>query len=124
MPTKRKWHLTRGGVTLAVLEPDGRQLVADYPCEESGYTLLPAFEEFRPLFEREVELLETDAEAENDEWLDIWERLKERGLFVESLDGRMRFDILWVHFRDGRAWWWPLYNSPATVLPAQEGRRA
>ena len=76
----------------------------------------PAFEELRPLFEREAELLEIDREPENTEWAEIWEELKAPGLFVESADGRQRFDILWIHFRNGRAWWWPLYNSPETVL--------
>jgi hypothetical protein len=77
---------------------------------------MPAFEPLRPLFEREAELLEVDSEPENSEWANIWERLLAPGMFVVAPDGRERIEILWIHFKDGRAWWFPLYNSPRTVL--------
>ena len=111
-----RWHLTRGGELLAVLKPVGGWKFADYPCIESTYEVTPAFEVVRALLEREVELLDVDREPENTEWAEIWEQLKEPGMFVESPDGRERLDILWIHFKDDRAWWWPLYNSPDTRL--------
>nr|CAA9239594.1 hypothetical protein AVDCRST_MAG63-1365 [uncultured Armatimonadetes bacterium] len=113
---RSEWRLTRGGEVLAVLRPDGRQLVTDYPCFEAEYETTDAFEPVRRLFEREAELLDVDSVPENDEWADIWEELQAPGLFVESPDGRERLDILWIHFKGGRAWWWPLYNSPQTRL--------
>jgi hypothetical protein len=124
---ERFWKLTRGGEVLAVLRPDGRALVPELDGQftiEAAYEPTPAFERLRHLFEREVELLEVDEDAENEEWLAIWEELAAPGLFVESADGLDRFDILWIHFKEGRAWWWPLYNSPRTLLrrgPAGSG---
>ena len=109
-------RLIRGGELLAVLRPDGRQIFSDYPAIEAIYETAPSFEPLRHLFEREAALLNVDSEPENDEWLTIWDRLRAPGMFVETPDGQARIDILWVHFKDGRAWWFPLYNSPRTVL--------
>ena len=112
-------QLTRGGEVLAFLHPDGRSLVPDLDGHltlEAAYSVTPAFEPVRHLFEREADLLDIDSEPENDEWLAIWDELKAPGLFVQSADGRERLDILWIHFKHGRAWWLPLYNSPRTVL--------
>ena len=111
-----EFRLTRGGELLAILRPDGQQLFTDYQAVEGAYETMPAFEPLRPLFEREAELLDVDSEPENNEWGNIWERLLAPGMFVETADGRERIEILWVHFKDGRAWWFPLYNSPQTVL--------
>lgn len=113
-----EWRLTRGGEMLAVLRPDGRSLVPELDGQftvEVAYATTPAFEAVRHHFEREVQLLDVDSGPENDEWAAIWEELKGPGLFVESADGRARFDILWIHFKHGRAWWWPLLNSPLTI---------
>jgi hypothetical protein len=107
---------------LAILHPDGRPSVPELDeldhqfTIEAAYTTTPAFESVRRLFEREAQLLDVDSEPENDEWVGIWEELKEPGLFVESADGRERFDILWIHFKYGRAWWFPLCSSPRTVM--------
>ena len=117
--TEQFWRLTRSGEVLAVLRPDGRSLVPGLDGQftiETAYEPTPALEPLRHLFEREVGLLEVDSEAENREWSDIWEELLAPGMFVESADGLDRFDILWIHFQGGRAWWWPLYSSPRTVL--------
>jgi hypothetical protein len=114
-----KYLLTRGGEILAHLDPDRRSLVPELDGHftiEAAYTTTPAFEPLRHLFERDAQLLDVDSEAENNEWADIWDELKAPGLFVESADGRERFDILWIHFKHGRAWWWPLYNSPRTRM--------
>ena len=109
-------QLMRGGELLAILRPDERQLFTDSQAVEAEYETAPAFEPLRHLFEREVELLDVDSEQENNEWADIWDQLLAPGMFVESSDGAERIDILWVHFKNGRAWWFPLYNSPRTVL--------
>lgn len=108
-------RLTRGGEVLATLRPDGRQLVTDYQAVEAEYETTAAFEPLRLLFEREVELLDVDSDSENDEWADIWEQLLAPGMFVELSDGKEKIDILWIHFKNGRAWWFPLYNSERTV---------
>jgi hypothetical protein len=108
---KRFWRLTRGGVTLAILRPDGRALVPELDGHftiETAYEPTPAFEPVRHLFEREIEIACSEGEAEGAEWAAIWEELKAPGLFVESHDERERWDILWIHFQNGRAWWWPL----------------
>ncbi len=116
---RESWRLTRGGEVLAILHSDGQALVPEldgHLTVEAAYTTTPAFEPVRYLFEREAQLLDVDREPKNGEWADIWDELKGPGLFVESADGQKRFDILWIHFKYGRAWWLPLYNSPLTVL--------
>ena len=122
LATRNNWvyHLTRGGELLAELTPVDEWRFAEFPCVEAQYTTTDAFTAVKPLFDREAMLLDTDDEAENNEWADIWDELKSVGLFVESPDGSERFDILWIHFKDGRAWWWPLFNSPESKLPAQQ----
>ena len=111
-----EWRLTRGGELLAILRPDGRTLITDQQAVEGRYETAPAFESVRKLFEREAALLDVDGEKENDEWAEIWEELSAPGLFVESPDGRKRIDILWIHFKNDRAWWSPLYRSTKTVI--------
>jgi hypothetical protein len=115
MPRGDLW-LTRGGELLATLRPDGRQFFTDHQAVEAAYETMPAFEPLRPLFEREAELLDVASEPENSEWLNIWEQLLAPGMFVETPDGRERIEILWVHFKAGRAWWFPLYTSTRTLL--------
>jgi hypothetical protein len=111
-----EFRLTRDREVLAILRPDGRQLFTDYQAVEGAYETTPAFEPLRALFEREAELLDVDSEPENTEWANIWERLLAPGMFVETPDGRERIEILWIHFKDRRAWWFPRYNSPQTVV--------
>lgn len=113
---EQEWRLTRGGELLAVLRTDGRAPTVDQHAVEGTFETAPAFEPLRHLFEREVALLDLDGDAENDEWADIWEELCAPGLFVESPDGRSRIEVMWVHFRGGRAWWFPLHRSPKTVI--------
>jgi hypothetical protein len=113
------WRLTRGGETLAYLRCDGQSLVPELDGHftvEAAFDPTPAFEPVRPLFERELALLDEEGEAEQAEWSAIWQELAAPGLFVESADGRDRWDILWIHVQGDRAWWWPLGNSPKTVL--------
>lgn len=105
------WLLKRGGETLAVLRPDGRALVPDLDGQftiEMACEPTPAFQSVRHLFEREMAILDDEGDAEQAEWAAIWEELTAPGLFVESSDVQERADILWIHFLDGRAWWWPL----------------
>ena len=114
-----EWRLMRGGLMLAVLNQDGLALVPELDGQftlEAAYETSPAFEPVRHLFAREVLLLDADDEPEIDEWAAIWDELQAPGLFVESADGRERFAILWIHFEHGRAWWWPLSNSPLTRI--------
>jgi len=118
---EHEWFLTRGDVVLAVLRPDGLRQVSDYPCQEGAYETTLGFEPFRASFEREVELLDAEADEDDDEWADIWDTLLEPGMFVASADGRARIAIAWVHFRNDRAWWYPLYNDPATTLSDDVG---
>ena len=110
----RAYRLTRGGVVLAILRPGGHPRFSEYPCIEGDYETTPAFEEVRPLFEREAALLDVDQEPENTEWLEIWEELKAPGLFIQPMRGEARLDILWIHIVEDRCWWMPLFNSPLT----------
>jgi hypothetical protein len=117
MDGRRVWLLTRGGQVLAYLLPDGCSRFASSKAIEGVCKTTHVFERLRFEFERELELWYTSGmELENDEWFEIWERLKAPGFFVESLDGHVRIEIFWVHFAEGRAWWLPLYNSPNTVI--------
>ena len=118
MRSQSGWRLIRGGETMAILRPDGRALVPELDgglAVEAAYETTLAFESVRSLFEREVELLDIDSEPENTEWADIWYELQAPGLVVESWDGKRRFAILWIHFKDGRAWWLPLYGNAKTA---------
>ena len=113
------WRLTRGGETLAYLRCDGKALVPELDghfTSEAAFDPTPAFEPVRHLFEREIAIIDDEGEAEQTEWAAIWEELAAPGLFVVSSDGRDRWDILWIHIQNGRAWWWPLGSSPKTVL--------
>lgn len=113
------WHLTLGGEVIAVLHFDGQSLVPELDGHftvEAAYELVPAFESVRQLFEREIAILDLEDEESISEWMDIWDELKAPGLFVESPDGKDRWDILWIHFQNKRAWWWPLFDSPQTRL--------
>lgn len=113
------WRLTRGGETIAYLRPDGKLRFPELDGHftvEAAFEPTPAYESVRRLFERELEIFDEEGEAEQAEWAAIWEELAAPGLFVESLDGKDRWDILWIHVRDGGAWWWPLSRSPKTVL--------
>lgn len=116
----KEWHLVCGETVLAVLRHRGINKFAEYPCLEAEAEITEAFEPLRPLFEREAALLEIDGKEENAEWLNIWEELKALGLWVQTPDGRSCLDILWIHFREGRAWWWPLYNSPQSILSEKD----
>lgn len=80
-------HLTRGGQVLAILHPDGQQILSDHQAVEGTFDTTTAFEDIGPLFEREVELMEVDDEAANTEWIDIWDELLELEMFVETPDG-------------------------------------
>lgn len=113
------WRLIRGGEVLAFLHCDGQALVPELDGHftvEAAFEPVPALEPVRYLFEREVAILDDEGEAEQAEWSAIWDELTAPGLFIESLDGRERWDILWIHVQNGRAWWWPLGSSPRTVL--------
>ncbi len=109
-------RLIHGEELLAWLHPDGRQFLTDYQAVGGACETTAAFKPLRSLFEHEAELLNMDSEPENDEWASIWEALLSPGMFVETPDGSERIEILWIHFKDGRAWWFPLYNSPHTRL--------
>ena len=114
-------YLIRGTDPLAVLRPVGKWRYADYPWVAAAWEPLPAFEPLRPLFEREAEFLDVDQEPENTVWLEIWEELKAPGLYVGSATGRSRTPGRWIHFREDRAWWWPL-DAPANqpAMPPAE----
>lgn len=56
----KDWKLTCGGEVIATLHRDGIQQYADHQAIEGSYQTTPAFEPLRPLFEREVELLDID----------------------------------------------------------------
>jgi hypothetical protein len=109
-----RFRLIRGGEVLALLEVDGRQEYACYPCLEGACTVTPAFAAVKPLFEREMELLELHPEDDAPEWVGVWEELQAPGLFVEAEDGSCCLEILWIHFKGDRAWWWPLYHAPGS----------
>ncbi len=120
------WRLTRGGETLAHLRSDGKSRFPELDGHftvEAAFEATPAFEQVRHLFERKIEIAEDEGEAEQAEWSAIWEELSAPGLFVESSDGKERWDILWIHIQNGGAWWWPLGNSLKAILAGPQAGR-
>jgi hypothetical protein len=92
------YELRRGSQRLATLTSTG----LDMPWHQGSYDLAPAFEEVRPLFEREVSLLEAD---KIEEWQATWEEIANLGLVLRPLDGREDMTEFLIHFYEDEARW-------------------
>jgi hypothetical protein len=93
------YHVYRGDQLLGTLTQTGM----DMPWWEGTFSPGPGFEAFRPMFDRERELLNADR---IDEWCAAWDDLAE-GLRLEPLDGREPITEFLLHIEaDGeRARW-------------------
>jgi len=91
-------RLCRGDVLLGTLTSTDD----DFPWHHGTFDPAPAFEEVRPLFDRERELL--DAER-FDEWEAAWEAVVALGLRLELTATGATIDEFLLHIEGNRAWW-------------------
>ena len=81
---------------------DLTRIDADFPWWSGIFEPTPAFEEVRPLFDREREQLEADA---IEEWGQVWDAIAAPGLRLEPTDGRGPITEFLVHIDGQNAWW-------------------
>ena len=92
------YQVVRDGVLLGTLARTG----SDQPWWLGDFDAAPGFESFRPVFERERELLEADDDL--DAWGRAWDELS-AGMVLEPLDGREPITEFLLHI-DGRQASW------------------
>lgn len=74
----------------------------DFPWRNGTFDPAPAFAEFRPLFERELALLNTDRMHE---WEAAWEAIAALGLRLEAGTAGESITEFLLHIDGTRAWW-------------------
>ncbi len=97
-----KFALRRGYERLGTLEV----VNIDQPWFMCKFEATPAFEQFRPLFDEELRLLEQDRQDDNDweEWEAAYSRIEELGLCIGALDGGNDITDFLVHIEGEEAW--------------------
>jgi hypothetical protein len=74
----------------------------DFPWHYGTCDPAPAFELVRPLFDRELELLNADR---MDEWEVAWEAVAALGLRLEPVAAGADIEEFLLHIEGSRAWW-------------------
>jgi len=74
----------------------------DMPWHHGTFAPTPAFEEVRPLFDRDLELLNADR---MDEWEAAWEAVAALGLRLEPVAAGADIDEFLLHVEGTQAWW-------------------
>jgi hypothetical protein len=74
----------------------------DFPWHNGTFDPAPEFEEVRPMFERELALLNAD---QMDEWEVAWEAIAALGLRLEPVDAGADIEEFLLHIDGSRAWW-------------------
>ena len=92
------FRLYRGGVLLGSLTSTDD----DFPWHNGTFVPAPAFEQVRPLFDRELALLNADR---MDEWETAWEAVAALGLRMEPVTGGADIDEFLLHIEGQQAWW-------------------
>jgi hypothetical protein len=92
------FHLYRGEQLLGTLT----YASSDMPWEHGTFEPTPAFEEFRPLFDRELALLNADR---MDEWEEAWSEIEELGLHLKRGPASKAIDEFLLHVDGSNAWW-------------------
>ncbi len=92
------YHLYRDDCLLGALtRTDG-----DMPWHLGTFDPAPAFEDVRPLFDRELALLNADR---MDEWEAAWGEVEALGLRLEPVPAGAAIDDFLLHIEGPRAWW-------------------
>ena len=96
------FHLKRGQTLVGTLAAYG----GDMPWLHCEFEPAPAFEAFRPLFDREMELAEAEAEegAEAGELEEVCRRIAASGLCLVLLPEGTEIGDFMLHVRGGEAW--------------------
>jgi putative SOS response-associated peptidase YedK len=92
------YRLYRGDRLLGTLNRTG----ADMPWHLGTFEPTPAFEEVRPLFERELALLNADR---MDEWMTAWGEVTALGLRLEPVPASTPIEEFVLHIEGPSAWW-------------------
>jgi hypothetical protein len=87
------WTLHHGDHTIGRIAIDD----GDFPWLEGNFEPLPGFEEFKPLFDRSLELVHDDPK----EWEAVYTQIESR-LELHSADGPAAAFLL--HIESDRAW--------------------
>lgn len=74
----------------------------DFPWHNGTFEPTPEFEEVRPLFERELALLNADR---MDEWESAWESIAALGLRLVPARAGADIDEFLLHIDGSQAWW-------------------
>ncbi|GAB3998068.1 hypothetical protein GCM10029992_22850 [Glycomyces albus] len=91
------WTLLRGDEVIGRITVDR----SDFPWLEGAFEALPGFAEFKPLFDRELELIEADLPEQVPDWEELYTEIQRR-LSLHDPDGPVEEFLL--HVEDGRAW--------------------
>ena len=92
------YRLYRGDVLLGTLTHTGD----DFPWHDGTFDPAPVFEEVRPLFDRELALLNADR---MDEWETAWGAIAALGLRLEPMAAGSDVNEFLLHIEGQRAWW-------------------
>lgn len=76
----------------------------DPPWFNGVFDPAPDFEEFKPLFEQELKMLENPG-ADQLKWEDVWMKIKRVGIRLVSADGSEEFSDFIIHIDGNEAWW-------------------
>jgi hypothetical protein len=92
------YRLTRGGELLGEVTPTHNDMFLEF----GRFVPTPAFEQVRPLFERELALLDADR---MDEWMVAWEEISAPGVRLEAVGNGPSYSDFAIHVSGDQAWW-------------------
>jgi hypothetical protein len=103
-PLPAELQLIRGGVLLGSITLDPSKF--DFPWYAGFFSPSEHFAEVRPLFDRELHLLNTNTEDKHwDAWDEAWEAISQPGLrLVGPSDTDFTSDPV-IHIDGTKAWW-------------------
>jgi hypothetical protein len=92
-----KWVLRRDGEELGTLTWTG----TDQPFHQYRFDAGPGFDDLKPLFEEELQLLNEDRMVD---WEAAYQRILDSGLRIESSDGSQSLLEFILHIDGAAAW--------------------
>lgn len=100
---KTSYRLLRGDTILGYVTSDNTKF--DQPWFAGTFKPSAEFETVRPLFERELRLLDTLDTDTTDEYEALWEVIEGPGLRLESIDTGESIHGMLIHIDGDTAWW-------------------